>query len=131
MTEPRFDRTLKLRAIVYALVTFAILHVLLLLAARAIAGNPERIATVVPLLNVAAYLIYLVAGFIAGVFARAAPILHGVAAGFFASLIAIVFFGATESNLPAVAILIANGIIFGGIGGACSLLCAREEPSNP
>lgn len=129
MTEPRPNRSLKLRAIVYALVAFAILHVLLLVAARAIAGNPERIETIVPILNVAAYFIYLIAGFIAGAIAKAAPILHGVTAGLFASLIAIVFFGATESNLPAVAILIANGIIFGGIGGACSLPFVRDEPT--
>ena len=127
MTKPRSDRSLKLRAIVYALGAFVILHVLLLVAARAIAGNPERIETIVPMLNVAAYLIYLIAGFIAGVMARAAPILHGVTAGFFAALIAIVFFGAAESNLPAVGILIANGIIFGGIGGACSLPFVRDE----
>lgn len=130
MTEPRPNRSLKLRAIVYALVAFAILHVLLLVAARSIAGDPERIETMVPILNVAAYLIYLIAGFIAGAMAKAAAILHGVTAGFFASLIAIVFFGATEANLPAVAILIANGIIFGGIGGACSLPFAREEPRD-
>lgn len=130
MTKLRSDRSLKLRAIVYALVAFAILHVLLLVAARAIAGNPERIATVVPILNVAAYLIYLIAGFIAGAMAKASPILHGVTAGFFAALIALAFFGAVESNLPAVGILIANGIIFGGIGGACSLPFARDEPRH-
>jgi sugar phosphate permease len=130
MTQHHSDRPLKLRAIVIALAVFVVLHVLLLAAARAIASTPERIATIVPILNAAAYLIYLVAGFVAGAFARSAPILHGITAGIFASLIAIFFFGATEATAAAVAILIANGVIFGGIGGACSLLLAGEKPEE-
>ena len=130
MTQSRPDRTLKLRAILIGLAVFVVLHVLLLVAARALAATPERIATVVPYLNAAAYLIYLIAGFVAGAFARAAPILHGVTAGFFAAFIAIVFFGAAEADFAAVAILIANGLIFGGIGGASSLLLAGEQPKT-
>ncbi len=131
MTHSRPDRSLKLRAIVLALVTFVVLHVLLLVAARALAATPERAATLVPILNVAAYLIYLIAGFVAGAFAKAAAILHGVTAGFFAALIATVFFGSTETAAAAIAVLIANGVIFGGIGGACSLLLAGEDPKEP
>ena len=131
MTPTPPDRALRLSAIIIALTVFVLLHVLLLFAARALAATPERIATIVPILNAAAYLIYLIAGFVAGAFARSAPIIHGVAAGFFAALIAIIFFGATEADLAAIAILIANGIIFGGIGGACSLLLAGEKPKEP
>ncbi len=130
MTESRPDRALKLRAILMALAVFVVLHVLLLFAARALAATPERIATVVPYLNAAAYLIYLIAGFVAGAFARSAPILHGVTAGIFAALIAVVFFGAAEADFAAVAILIANGLIFGGIGGASSLLLSGEQPKT-
>jgi hypothetical protein len=119
-------RTLKLRAIVIALVVFTILHVLLLVAARTLLTTPDRVATIVPILNAAAYLIYLVAGLIAGGTAKNAPVLHGVAAGFSAAIIAIIFFGSTQGDLLAVAVLIANGVIFGGIGGACSLLFARD-----
>ncbi len=130
MTQPGPDRALKLRAIVIALTVFVVLHVLLLFAARALAATPERIATIVPILNAAAYLIYLIAGFVAGAFARSAPIMHGITAGFFAALIAIIFFGAAEADFAAVAILIANGLIFGGIGGASSLLLAGEKPKT-
>lgn len=114
------------KAILVALVVFTILHVLLLVAARNLLTTPDRVATLVPILNAAAYLIYLVAGLIAGGSAKNAPVLHGVATGFLAAIIAIVFFGSTKGDLFAVAVLIANGIIFGGIGGACSLLFARE-----
>ena len=131
MTQAPPDRALKLRAIIIALSVFVVLHVLLLFAARALAATPERIATIVPILNAAAYLIYLVAGFVAGAFARSAPILHGVATGLIAAVIAIVFFGAAEADFTAVAILIANGLIFGGIGGASSLLLAGEKPAAP
>lgn len=127
MTQSRPDRSLKLRAIVIALLVFVVLHILLLLAARAIAATPERIATLIPMLNVAAYLIYLIAGFVAGAFARNAPILHGVTAGFFAALTAVLFFSDTGANLAAVAILFANGLIFGGIGGTCSLLLGGKS----
>jgi hypothetical protein len=130
VTPSRPDRSLKLRAILIALTVFVVLHVLLLLAARALAATPERIATIVPILNAAAYLIYLITGFVAGAFARSTPILHGIAAGFFAALIAIIFFGAAEATFAAVAILIANGLIFGGIGGASSLLLAGEKPKT-
>lgn len=127
MTNPKADRTPKLRAIAIALVVFAILHVLLLLAVRESAGTPERIASVEPILNVAAYLIYMVAGFVAGAIAKAAPILHGVATGLFGAVIAAIFFAATERDLYVVAVLIANGIVLAGIGGACSLLIAKKE----
>lgn len=131
MTQSPSDRALKLRAILIALAVFVVLNLLLLLAARALAATPERIATIVPLLNAAAYLIYLITGFVAGAFARSAPILHGVTAGIFASLIAIVFFGAAEATSAAVAILIVNGLIFGGMGGASALLLAGEQPKTP
>lgn len=124
MTRP--DRSLKLRAIVIALVVFAVLHMLLLVAARSFSETPERIATVAPMLNVAAYLIYLVAGFIAGAFAKNAPVLHGVTVGFFAAIVAIVFFRADQRDFFSVAVLVANGVIFGGIGGTCSLLLTRD-----
>jgi sugar phosphate permease len=130
MTQSRPDRALKLRAILIALAVFVVLHVLLLFAARALAATPERIATIIPILNAAAYLIYLIAGFVAGALARSAPILHGITTGLFAALIAIVFFGAAEADFAAVAILIANGLIFGGIGGASSLLLAGEKPKS-
>lgn len=128
MTPTSSDRALRLRAILIALAVFVVLHVLLLFAARALAATPERIATIVPILNAAAYLIYLIAGFVAGAFVRSAPILHGIVTGLFAALIAIIFFGAAEADLAAVAILVANGLIFGGIGGASSLLLAGEKP---
>ena len=118
--------TLKLRAIVIALVVFTILHVLLLLAVRTFIRTPEDASTTLPILNAAAYLIYVVAGLVAGMNGRNAPILHSVAAGLFASMIAIVFFGSTKGNTVGVAVLVANGIIFGGMGGACSLLFVRE-----
>lgn len=117
-------------SILAALAVFTILHVLLLVAARNLLTTPDRVATVVPILNAAAYLIYLVAGLIAGGSAKNAPVLHGVATGFLAAIIAIVFFGSTEGDLFAVAVLIANGLIFGGIGGACSLLFAKEPPTD-
>jgi len=44
--------------------------------------------------------------------------------------VAIAFFGAAEADFAAVAILIANGLIFGGIGGASSLLLAGEKPKT-
>jgi hypothetical protein len=72
MESSKPDRSLKLHAIVVALTAFVVLHALLLLAARTTATTPERIATVAPMLNVAAYLVYLAAGFIAGVSARVA-----------------------------------------------------------
>lgn len=130
MTHSPPDRALKLRAILIALAVFVVLHVLLLFAARALAATPERIATVVPFLNAAAYLIYLITGFVSGAFARSAPILHGVTAGFFAAIVAIIFFGAAEADFAAVAILFANGLIFGGIGGASSFLLAGEKPKT-
>ena len=118
------------KAILVALVVFTILHMLLLVAARNLLTTPDRVAMVVPILNAAAYLIYLVTGLIAGGGAKNAPVLHGVAAGFFAAIIAIIFFGSTKGDLLAVAVLIANGLIFGGIGGACSLLFAKEPPTD-
>jgi len=129
MTPTPPDRALRLSAIIIALTVFVLLHVLLLFAARALAATPERIATIVPILNAAAYLIYLIAGFVAGAIARSSPILHGITTGLFATLIAIIFFGAVEAEFAAVAILIANGLIFGGIGGASSLLLAGEKPA--
>ena len=126
MAQLQSRLSLKLRAIVIALVVFTILHVLLLLAARTFAKSPEDAAAVMPMLNVAAYPVYLVTGLVAGINGRNAPILHGVVAGFLASIIAIVLFGSTEGDPVGVAILIANGVIFGGLGGTCSLLFVRE-----
>ncbi len=130
MTQPRPDRSLKLRAIVIALVVFAVLHALLLVGARALIVTPGRAATMAPILNVAAYFMYLIAGFTAGACARNAPILHGVTAGLFAAILAILFFGSSQADMLGSAVLIANGMIFGGIGGACSLFTSQETPKD-
>lgn len=130
MAQPRPDRSLKLRAIVIALVVFAVLHALLLVGARVVVTTPERAASIAPYLNIAAYLMYLIAGFTAGASARTAPILHGVTTGLFAAILAILFFGSSQADMLGSAVLIANGMIFGGIGGACSLFTSQETPKD-
>lgn len=136
MTEPQHiapsppARTLKLRAIVIALVTFAVLHVVLLAATRALVTSPDRATTFVPLLNVAGFLLYVAVGFIAGGIARNAGVAHGIVAGLFASLVAILFFAAAEQSLMQMAVLAVNGLLFGGIGGACSMLLPPKQPGG-
>ena len=118
---------LKLRAIVIALAAFTIFHILLLVAARMVVGMPERVVTVATLLNVLAYVLYLATGFLAGLVARTAGVAHGVVSGFFAAAIAISFFQSEQRELLAAAVVALNGMILGGIGGAVSLLFARES----
>ena len=113
-TSPR--RFLKLRVIVIALAVFAILHVLLMVAVRAFASTPERLAVAMPLLNVLAYVIYLIVGFIAALLRKSSPIMHGVFTGLVAAVIAVVFFSTTQRDFSGVVILLLNGVIFGGMG---------------
>ena len=131
MTQSAPARTLQLRAIVIALVAFAVLHVVLLAATRALVTSPERATTFVPLLNVAGFLLYIATGFTAGAVARHANVAHGIVAGLFASLIAILFFASAEQSPMQMAVVAINGLLFGGMGGACSMLVPPKRQVGP
>jgi sugar phosphate permease len=117
----------ELRAYAIALVLFVILHFLLTALGNSVVASGPWGETWMPYLNVLAYTLYMVAGFVAGALTRRYHVLNGMVTGFLAGAIAVLLFGVGPSFNFGTVVLLLNGAIFGGVGGACSMLLRQKD----
>jgi sugar phosphate permease len=95
-----------------------------------VAVSPTRIQTWMPYLNVLAYAIYALVGFVAGAVARRHNVLNGAIAGILAVAIAVLAFGAAPGSWLGILVLFFNGAIIGGIGGTFSMVLGQRNPQD-
>lgn len=80
-----------------------------------------------PWVNATAHFLYVIAGFVAGIIAKRRMIANGLIAGVLAAVTAILVFGVTWDDAFGIAATVITSGILGGIGGAFSMLLARQK----
>jgi len=125
----------ELRAYAIAISLFVILHLALTALTDSVATTAAGIRAWMPFLNAAAYILYAVAGFVAGALTNRHHALNGLVTGLFCAVVAVLLFGVGPGPYLGTAILLLNGAIIGGVGGGCSLLIpdkkAADNRGNP
>lgn len=119
----------ELRAYAIALASFVILHLGLTALTDAVASTAAGIEAWMPWLNAAAYILYAVAGFVAGALTNRHHAVNGLVTGLLCAAIAALLFSVGPGLDLGIAILLLNGAIIGGVGGACSLLIPDRNPA--
>ena len=121
---------MELRAYAIAIALFVILHFGLTTLTDSVATTAAGIQTWMPYLNALAYILYAVAGFVAGALANRHHALNGLVTGFLAAAVAVLLFGVGPGLDLGTAVLLLNGSIIGGVGGACSLLIPDRKTAD-
>jgi hypothetical protein len=121
---------IELRAFAISVVVFGILFFALTTASNSAAITAEDLKGLLPWLNATAHLLYVVAGFVAGIVARRHTIVNGLIAGVLAAATAILIFGVTRGDSFGIVATVVNGGILGGIGGACAMFLTRRKESH-
>ena len=119
----------ELRAFAIAIASFVILHLALTALTDAVAATTAGIEAWMPWLNAAAYVLYAVAGFVAGALTNRHHAINGLVTGFLCATAAALLFSVGPGPDLGTAILLLNGAIIGGVGGACSLLIPDKKPA--
>jgi sugar phosphate permease len=123
------NRPPELRAYAIAIASFVVLHLALTALTDAVARTASGIEAWMPWLNAAAYILYAVAGFLAGALTNRHHAINGLVTGFLCAAIAALLFSVGPGAGLGIAILLLNGAIIGGVGGACSLLIPDKKPA--
>ncbi|MDQ2077940.1 hypothetical protein [Marinimicrobium sp. ABcell2] len=110
-----------IQAISVSVVLFITLHFLLTLVSNYLSKNSSSFLTLLPWLNLLAYLLYLLTGFISSLLAKSRLIITGLAAGLLSAFIAVLAFGVGGDIFWGL-LTLAFGFILGGIGGGISML---------
>ena len=118
-----------MRAYAIAIASFIVLHLALTALTDAVATTAAGIGAWMPWLNAAAYILYAVAGFIAGALADRHHAINGLVTGFLCAAVAALLFSAGPGLDFGITVLLLNGAIIGGVGGACSLLIPDRKPA--
>lgn len=112
----------ELRAYTIALALFVILHLALTTLTDSVAKSAEGMQAWMPYLNALAYILYAVAGFVSGALTNRHHAINGLVTGLLAAAVAAFLFGVGLDFGIGTGVLLLNGAIIGGVGGACSLL---------
>ena len=115
------------RAYIYALAVFAILQLALTALANSAAETAAGARTWIPVINVAAILLYILTGFIAGALARRRNVFNGFVAGLLAAAVSMFLFGNGYGFTVGTIVLCLTGAVVAGIGGACSLILSQPK----
>lgn len=118
-----------MRAYAIAIASFVILHLALTALTDAVATTSAGIAAWMPWLNAAAYVLYAVAGFVAGALTNRHHAINGLITGLLCAALAALLFSVGRGPDLGTAIVLLNGAIIGGVGGACSLLIPDKRPA--
>ncbi len=106
---------------------FAVLFFVVTTASKRIVNTAEDVETLLPWINATVYVLYVIAGFAAGMVAQRRLIINGLIAGVLAAATAIVVFGVTQGDAFGIAATAVTGGVLGGIGGAFSMLLAQQK----
>ena len=118
---------IELRALVISVVAFAILFFVLTTASNSAATTAKDLEGFLPWLNATAYLLYVIAGFVAGIVAKRRRIASGLIAGILAAATAILIFGVAWGDSFGIVATVVNGAVLGTIGGACAMFLTRRK----
>jgi hypothetical protein len=119
-------RTLnKSQAIVIAVIVFMCLHYSLTLGSNYLANSPVNFPTLLPWLNLIAYILYVLSGFVASVLSKHKFVIVSLLAGFISAASAILIFG-VGGEVFGVFVTLASGLVLGGVGGGLSFLLNRK-----
>ena len=103
-------------------------HYSLTLGSNYLANNSVNFQSLIPWLNLTAYALYVLCGFIAGILSNAKYIVVGSVAGIISAATAVVIFGVGGEAFGMFTTLI-SGLILGSVGGSLSLLF-KGKPKN-
>lgn len=103
----------ELRAYAIAIASFVILHLALTALTDSVAGTAARMEAWMPWLNAAAYILYAVAGFVAGALTNRHHAINGLVTGFLCAAVAALLFRVGPGPDFGIAILLLNGAIIG------------------
>lgn len=118
-----------IQSIALAVILFMLLHFSLTVGMNYFSNkNPENFIVWWQWLNLVAYLLYILSGFIAGTLSKKHHVLVGLAAGLISSLSAILL--GVGGSLYGVLLTISFGLILGSIGGGLSLLLFKSRVKN-
>lgn len=115
----------KPQAIFIAVVLFMSFHYSLALGSNYLANNSANFLTFLPWLNLAAYILYILSGFIAGILSNKKFIIVGLAAGSISAASAVLIFG-VGGEVFGVLVTLTFGLVLGGVGGGLSFLLRRK-----
>ena len=115
-----------LRACIISVAVFIVLHTSFSIALHKWVGDGPHASRLL-FINVAAYGLYLVTGFLAGVIAGRHQVLLGTIAAFLAASVAVLVLRVGSGDAFGLFPVLVNGAVLGGIGGACSLVLMRHK----
>jgi sugar phosphate permease len=122
-------RTLnKSQAIVIAVIVFVCLHYSLTLGSNYLANSSVNFPTLLPLLNLIAYILYVLSGFVASFLSKHKFVIVSLLAGLISAASAILIFG-VGGEVFGVFVTLASGLVLGGVGGGLSFLLNRKAPN--
>ena len=113
-----------------SVVVFTVLFFVLTIASNSAATAEADLERYIPWINVTAYLLYVIAGFVAGIVAMRRAIVSGLIAGILAAATAILIFGVAWGDSFGIVATVANAGVLGGIGGACAMFLARRKENT-
>ena len=115
----------RVQVISIAVILFICLHYLLTLISNYLANNLSDFPVYLPWLNLTAYLLYLLIGFVASVLSKEQFIFVGLIAGLISALSAVLLFS-VGGSIYGVFVTLVSGLVLGGIGGGLSLIIKRK-----
>ena len=119
-----------IQSVAIAVIVFMLLHLSLTVGTNYFSNkNPENFMNWWQWLNLVAYLLYVLSGFIAATLSKKHYILVGLSAGLVSSLSAILL-GVGGGDAYGALITITFGLILGVIGGGISLLLFKSQAKN-
>jgi len=111
----------EIRSIVISVAIFLLLHFALTEATNYFANIENHFNEWLLWINITAYFLFVIVGFVAGILTKKHFLLVGALTGACSALAAILIFGVAGHDIFGIFAMLANGTIFGGIGGAISL----------
>ena len=119
-----------IQSIALAVIVFMLLHFSLTVGMNYFSNkNPENFMVWLQWLNLVAYLLYVLSGFIAGALSRKKQIIVGLVAGLVSALAAILF-GVGGGSLYGALLTLTPGLVLGSVGGSLSLLLFKSRVKN-
>jgi len=120
----------KIQAILVAVILFILLHYLLTIASNYLANNSEQFISIFQWLNLAAYFLYILCGFISGMLSKQHLIIVGLITGLASALLVVLIFGVAGGDAFGVFSTLITGTVLGGIGGVFSWFLKRKATNS-
>ncbi len=114
-------------AISVALIIFICFHYFLTVGINYLANNSVSFPELLPWLNLIAYLLYILSGFVASILSDKKLILIGLVSGFLSATSAILIFSVANGELLGILITLCTGLVLGGVGGSILFFFRRKS----